>query len=154
MPEALGITRAGLGGFEYLVWMRDGPVKLLESPRYRKHFAGLREPVQVIVKVAIQTILMEQGMALATGNWLKYIGDGVWEFRVGKSAKAVYSKGGFPFNSRMPDFLLLIRVFCAFEDNVIVLLGCYDKQRFSGGKRQASAIVSAKNELLTFREGF
>lgn len=131
--------------------MRDGSVKVLESPRYRKQFAGLREPVQAIVEVAIQTILMEQGIALATGNWLKYIGDGVWEFRVGKSVKAVYSKAGFPLSDRMPDFYLLIRVFCAFEAGVIVLLGCYDKQRFSGGKRQLAAIAAAKNELLTFR---
>jgi hypothetical protein len=75
-------------------------------------------------------------------------------FAWAKVLRLSIQKGGFPFNTRMPDFLLLIRVFCAFEGNLIVLLGCYDKQRFSGGKRQASAIVSAKNELLTFREGF
>jgi hypothetical protein len=31
------------------------------------------------------------------------------------------------------------------------LLGCYDKQRHSDGKRQANAIRSAKEELLTLK---
>ena len=151
MPEVLGITRAWLGGFEYLVWMSTGPLRAVETIAFGKQLENLPVPVQVVVLVAIETILLDQGMDLANGNWLKYARDGVWEFRIGKSVKAVYSKAGFPHSEQVANFSLLIRVFCGFEDGLVVLLGCYDKQRYSGGKRQSVAIDSAKRELLTYR---
>ncbi len=133
--------------------MSAGPLKAIETIAFGKQLENLRDPVRVVVWVAIKTILLDEGMDLANGNWLKYVGDGVWEFRIGKSVKAVNSKAGFQSNEQFANFSLLIRVFCGFEDSVVVLLGCYDKQRYSGGKRQSAAINSAKHELLTYRRG-
>lgn len=131
--------------------MSSAPLKAVETVAFSKQLENLREPIRVVVLVAIETILLDQGMDLANSNWLKYVGGGVWEFRIGKSVKAIYSKAGFSNNKQHPNFSLLIRVFCGFEDGVIVLLSCYDKQRFSSGKRQSAAIDAAKQELLTYR---
>ncbi len=131
--------------------MSAGPLNAIETIAFGKQLENLRDPVRVVVWVAIKNILLDQGMELANGNWLKYVGDGVWEFRIGKSVKAVNSKAGFQSNEQFANFSLLIRVFCGFEDSAVVLLGCYDKQRYSGGKRQSAAINSAKHELLTYR---
>jgi len=131
--------------------MNAGPLKAVESTTFSKQLESLPDPVRVVVAIAIESILLDQGMDLANGNWLKHVGAGVWEFRVGKSVKAVYSKAGFPSNKQVSNSSLLIRVFCGFEDGVVVLLGCYNKQRYSGAKRQSAAIDSAKRELLTYR---
>jgi len=131
--------------------MSRGPLRAVETIAFSKHLENLPEPVRVVVWVAIESILLDQGMDLANGNWLKYVGDGVWEFRIGKNVKAVYSKAGFLKSAQAANVSLLIRVFCGFEDGLIVLLGCYDKQRYSSGKRQSAAIYSAKRELLTYR---
>lgn len=131
--------------------MSSAPLKAVETIAFSNQLENLRDPIRVVVLVAIETILLDQGLELAKSNWLKHVGGGVWEFRIGKSVKAIYSKAGFSSNKHVPNFSLLIRVFCGFEDGVIVLLGCYDKQRFSSGKRQSAAIDAAKQELLTYR---
>jgi hypothetical protein len=131
--------------------MSSAPLKTVEISAFSNQLDDLRDPVRVVVMVAIENILLEQGMGLANGNWLKYVGGGVWEFRIGKSVKAVHSKAGFPSNKQLSNFSLLIRIFCGFEDGVVVLLGCYDKQRFSSGNRQSAAIDAAKQKLLTYR---
>jgi hypothetical protein len=48
---------------------------------------------------------------------------------------------------------ILIRVFCSFEEEGILLLGCYDKLRHGGDRPQNNAINKARSLLLTFRGG-
>jgi hypothetical protein len=65
--------------------MSTGPLRAVETIAFSKQLENLPVPVRVVLWVAIETILLDQGMDLANGNWLKYAGDGVWEFRIGKS---------------------------------------------------------------------
>jgi putative component of toxin-antitoxin plasmid stabilization module len=131
--------------------MTFGPVILIEVPAFSKHLDKLRPELQLVVKLALTEILAKEGLSLASSSWLRFVGDGVWEFRIGRSFKAVFSKAGIDEYSHNSNLKVLLRIFCSFEGNIILLLGCYDKQRHSDGKRQANAIRSAKEELLTFK---
>lgn len=125
---------------------------LIESPGFGKQVNRLPQELQLIAKVALIEILSKEGLALASSNWLRYVGDSVWEFRIGRSIKAVYSKAGIEDKPPASRSKVLLRIFCHFEENKVILLGCYDKQKYSDGRRQANAIRTAKEELLTFRK--
>jgi hypothetical protein len=75
--------------------MSRGPLRAVETIAFSKHLENLPEPVRVVVWVAIESILLDQGMDLANGNWLKYVGDGVWEFRIERTSKRFIPKLGF-----------------------------------------------------------
>jgi len=45
----------------------------------------------------------------------------------------------------------LIRVFCSFEKEEILLLGIYDKQRNGLGRKQDQAMQNARKALLQFK---
>lgn len=126
--------------------------QVVQLPNFKRQFRSIDERAQAIVLLAITEILSVEGIDLAKTNWLSFVGDGVWEFRIGKTFKAVYSKAGLEFMGKSSKSPLLIRVFCAFDQELIYLLGCYDKQRFGAGRRQVSAIRDAKNEWLTIKE--
>ena len=131
--------------------MTSRPTVLIESPSFGKQVNRLPQELQLIAKLALIEILSREGLALANSNWLRYLGDSVWEFRIGRSIKAVYSKAGIEDKPPVSRSKVLLRIFCHFEENKVILLGCYDKQKYSDGRRQANAIRAAKEELLTFR---
>jgi hypothetical protein len=112
---------------------------------------NLPPSTRAVAEVAIQRILARQGLTLATWNWLRSLGSGLWEFRIGKSFKAVFSKSEIPSPSRANNEAILIRVFCSFEKEEILLLGIYDKQRNSSGRKQDQAIQNARKALLQFK---
>jgi len=131
--------------------MTSGPAELIEVPSFRKQLDRLRPELQLLVKLALTEILAKEGLSLASSSWLRFVGDGVWEFRIGRSFKAVYSKSGIEGCKHNSNLKVLPRIFCSFDGNSILLLGCYDKQRHSDGRRQANAIRAAKEELLTLK---
>jgi len=131
--------------------MISGPAELIEVPSFRKQLDRLRPELQLLVKLALTEILAKEGLSLASSSWLRFVGDGVWEFRIGRSFKAVYSKSGIEGYKHNSNLKVLLRIFCSFDGNSILLLGCYDKQRHSDGRRQANAIRAAKEELLTLK---
>lgn len=130
--------------------MTSGPAVLIEGPAFGKQLDQLRPELQLLTKLALTEILAKEGLSLASSTWLRFVGDGIWEFRIGRSLKAVYFKAGIEeFSST--NVKVLLRIFCNFDGNRILLLGCYDKQRHSEGRRQARAIRAAKEELLTLK---
>jgi len=66
---------------------------------------------------------------------------------------SVLKRAGVENPSRLGNQKILIRVFCAFEEEGVLLIGCYNKLRFGGGRPQSLAITRARKVLLTFREG-
>ena len=131
--------------------MTSGPSDFIEVPSFRKQVDRMRPEIQLIVRLALTEILAKEGLSLARTSWLRFVGEGVWEFRIGRSFKAVYSKAGIEEYSHNSNLKVLLRIFCSFDDNRILLFGCYDKQRHSDGRRQANAIRAAKEELLTLK---
>ncbi len=90
-------------------------------------------------------------MGLASSHWLKPLGAGLWEFRIGRNMKGVLKSEGVELSSAVTNRKILIRVFCSFEQDGILLLGCYNKLRSGGGRAQNLAINKARALLLTYR---
>jgi len=68
----------------------------VDRASFTREMKNLPPSSRAVAEVAIQRILARQGLTLATGNWLRSLGSGLWEFRIGKSFKAVFSKSEIP----------------------------------------------------------
>jgi hypothetical protein len=120
---------------------------------FRNQVESLNTSHQNLLLWALKEILGRQGLALARSTWLKSLGGSLWEFRIGPTSKAVESKAGLLSDETVPQTKLLLRVFCSFQNNQVVIHGCYNKQRYGSGKRQSAAIRRARESLLTFKQG-
>jgi hypothetical protein len=128
-------------------------IHIADPVSFRNQVESLNISHQNILLWALKEILGRQGLALARSTWLKSIGGSLWEFRIGPSSKAVESKAGVPPGETMPQTKVLLRVFCSFQKQQIIIHGCFDKQRYGPGKRQDAAIRRARESLLTFKQG-
>jgi hypothetical protein len=128
-------------------------IRFAEPVAFKNQVESLNPIHQELVMRSLKEILGAQGLKLARSTWLKSLGGSLWEFRIGPSSKAVESKAGLLSDENVPQTKVLLRVFCSFQKNQIVIHGCYDKQRYGSGKRQNAAIRRARESLLTFKAG-
>ena len=126
---------------------------LLYTREFLRQEKDLTVEVQIVVRVLLIEVLLTEGMNLASGSLLKALGNGLWEFRIGRNIKSVLKGVGVTLSPNTKNMKILIRVFCSFEEDGILLLGCYDKLRHGGDRAQNIAINKAKSLLLTFRGG-
>jgi hypothetical protein len=72
---------------------------------------------------------------------IEYEGEGLYEFRVRRSLDAILTTAGLdPWSLSGADRSVLIRVFCTFHgDRIVVLHHGYDKKRDPSPKRQQIA---------------
>jgi hypothetical protein len=126
---------------------------LLYSKEFLRQEKELPPEVQVVVRGLLLEVLALEGMSLASGTLLKALGSGLWEFRIGRNLKSVLKAAGIalPRNSR--NRKIVVRVFCSFEDEGVLLLGCFDKLRNGSDRAQNIAIQNARSLMLTFRAG-
>jgi hypothetical protein len=150
LPEVVGITSTSLGAFFYAIQMP--PQKsLLYSMDFLRQERDLPAEVQSVVQALLKEVLLVEGMNLASGSLLKALGGGLWEFRIGRNLKSVLKGAGVTLSSNTKNRKIVVRVFCSFEEDGILLLGCYDKLRYGGERAQSVAITKARSLLLTFR---
>jgi hypothetical protein len=123
----------------------------LDEARFFRDVSDLPADSGYVLKVALESILLVEGMDLAAGPWLKSLGAGLWEFRIGPSIKAVFSKAAVRSPMPIPNKKVLIRVYCTFTNREVLLIGLFDKQRYGSGKRQSNSIQNARKQLLTFQ---
>jgi hypothetical protein len=128
-------------------------IRFADPESFKNQVASLSAIHQDLLLRSLKEILGAQGLALARSTWLKSLGGSLWEFRIGPSSKAVESKAGVPPGETMPQTKVLLRVFCSFQKQQIIIHGCFDKQRYGPGKRQDAAIRRARESLLTFKQG-
>jgi hypothetical protein len=123
-----------------------------DETKFFRDVNDLPADTRYVLRVALESILLAERMELASGPWLKSLGGGLWEFRIGPSLKAVFSKA----NGRSPlpsaNTRILIQVYCTFRNREVLLIGLFDKQRYGSGKRQAKSIENARKQLLTFQK--
>jgi hypothetical protein len=131
----------------------DFEIRYENPTTFAKQVKNLNPNHRAVLIMALEHILGRYGLKLAKSPWLRYLGSSLWEFRVGPSSKAIESKAEAPFDDIVPFTKVLIRIFCSFQNNQIVIHGCYDKSRFGSGKRQNEAIQKARDSLLTFKQG-
>jgi hypothetical protein len=128
-------------------------IRFADPESFKNQVASLSAIHQDLLLRSLKEILGAQGLALARSTWLKSLGGSLWEFRIGPTSKAVESKAGLLSDENVTQTKLLLRVFCSFQNNQVVIHGCYDKQRYGSGKRQNAAIRRARESLLTFKQG-
>jgi hypothetical protein len=128
-------------------------IRFADPEGFKNQVESLNSVHQDLLLRSLKEILGAQGLALARSIWLKSLGGSLWEFRIGPTSKAVESKAGLLSDETVPQTKLLLRVFCSFQNNQVVIHGCYNKQRNGSGKRQSAAIRRARESLLTFKQG-
>jgi hypothetical protein len=126
-------------------------LSLIYTREYVNQVKPLEPEVLIIVESLINQVLVVEGMNLASSSWLLALGGGLWEFRIGQSYRSALKTAGVMDVSFVRHRKILIRVFCAFEPEGLLLLGCFNKLKSGGGRAQNLAISRAKDLLLTYR---
>ena len=139
--------------------LHEGPLKIVlaDATAFRR-FAKRLDPIQVrLVQDSIDNILAIHGLSLlAEGDWLKSLGAGLFEFRIGPTTSSVYSQ----IIRNSPEYLkpshrkMLIRIFVSFEGlNLVIICGAYDKLDDSSKRRQQLEVVKARKALRLYLAG-
>lgn len=125
-----------------------------QSP-FTKWFEKLDDYDQAVVDAAIRAILEPMGMDIAGTEWGKALGGGLYEFRVRLSLSALVHRGEAEAEGDYPawkDRKVLLRIFCTFHGNKIVLLfQGYNKGKDPSLKRQQREIKKARKCLRAWR---
>ena len=123
-----------------------------DGEKFKKTIASMTEPVQVLLKVALEELLLNHGIDLASESWLKSLGQGLWELRVGPTTSAAMSRTGVRDLKVVPHANMLLRIFCAFEGRqIVVILSLYDKGANNSKTEQRRQIDRARRLLRDFK---
>ena len=99
----------------------------------------------------MREILQEEGVVVCRGPYSKQLSGGVFEFRLRHDAAEILQALGRRFHPEPGGERILLRVFChAHGDQVILLLGGYDKGRDPSRRRQQQEIELARRRLADF----
>ena len=124
-----------------------------EGDSFEKFMVSLPKYEQAVLIAAVRHVLSVHGKDICAGEWGKPLGDGLYEFRVKKSLKAILSSVGLESVEPGDDRMVLLRVFCTFHGSKIVLLfHGYDKKKDPSSKRQQREINKAKSALRAWKK--
>lgn len=104
---------------------------------------------------AVERVLCALGIDLAKTEWLKALGEGLFEFRVRHTAEEIRTRFGdeTPVDSSGAPESVLLRLFVHFcGQKVVLLLGGYDKGKAPSPKRQQAEIKEARKFLTQFKQ--
>lgn len=124
---------------------------------YGRFYSSLSSYQQLVVDSALLNVLSVEGIGICSGEWGKPLGGGLYEFRIRKSLlvidNATKAVPEAP-NAFRRDIPVLIRIFCTFHgDKIVVLHHGYDKQRDPSAKRQQSEIRAARKLQNKWKQG-
>lgn len=123
--------------------------------RFATFFERLDEYKQAVLAAAVETVLQKHGIDICESGWGKNLGSGLYEFRIKKSLKAILSEADMevPDSFSDPDRTVLLRVFCTFHGNrIVLLLHGYDKGRDPSKKRQNREIAVARKRMAAWKK--
>lgn len=118
-----------------------------EGAGFERFFVKLAGYEQAVLVAAIEHVLKVHGIDICQGEWGKPLGDGLYEFRVRRSLQAILTEAGVepPMDVSGADRMVLIRVFCTFHgDRIVLLYHGYDKKKDPSKKRQEREISRAR----------
>jgi hypothetical protein len=117
-----------------------------EGSAFARFFTSLPEYEQAVLTAATEHVLAVHGIDICAGEWGKPLGDGLYEFRVRRSLQAILSAAGLDACAAPgSDRSVLIRVFCTFHgDKIVLLYHGYDKKRDPSQRRQQREIAKAR----------
>ena len=97
---------------------------------------------------AIKHVLAEQGLNLLETNWLKSLGNNLYEFRVRHSAGQILKNLSSETSSKPDRSKILLRIFVTFpQGSRILILHGYDKGSDDSRSRQQKEIATARARL-------
>ena len=127
-----------------------------EDDRFEKFFDSLPAYEQAVLTAAIEHVLTVHGIDICAGEWGKPLGDGLFEFRVRRPLPAILSEAGAakPPDLAGSDRQVLLRVFCTFHgDRIVLLYSGYDKKRDPSARRQQREIKRARKAHAQWKRG-
>lgn len=105
------------------------------------------------IGVALREILEHEGIGVCRTAYGKQLGGGLFEFRLRHDAAEILRSVGKEPRPEAGGERILLRVFChAYGDQIILLLGGYDKGADTSAKRQQKEIAVARKRLTDFRK--
>lgn len=115
-----------------------------EGKAFECFVLSLPEYEQAVLTAAIERVLKVYGIDICSGEWGKPLGDGLYEFRIRRSLRALEAADS-PGDKPGADTGVLLRIFCTFHGNKVVLLyHGYNKKQDPSAKRQAREIRKAR----------
>ncbi len=114
--------------------------------RVERFLRRLPEHDRAVTVAAIEQVLGRLGIDICASDWGKALGRGLYEFRIDRAPPGAAIGSAGPRR-------VLVRVFCAFRsERVVVLLGGYDKLRHGSSRYQQKEIAAARGELARWTE--
>jgi hypothetical protein len=105
------------------------------------------------LEAAVEHVLTRHGIDLCKTEWMKPLGQGLYEFRVRHDAQEIRARFGQRPQDSAAREKILLRVFCHFYgDKVVLLLTGYDKGADPSPKRQQKEIAQARKHLTAWTE--
>lgn len=121
-------------------------------PAQRWMDKDLNDIQRAAIDIAITKILASEGINLVGTQWMKPLGDGLYEFRIRHSSEEIQSIYTHTTNAGISHKGIHLRIFVSFHGRkIILLLSAYDKGRSSSKKRQQSEIENARKRLKAWR---
>lgn len=117
-----------------------------EGESFERFLLSLSAYEQAVVLAAIENVLQVYGIDICSGEWGKPLGGGLYEFRIRKSLRTILTTAGLNSSAGAgTDRTVLIRVFCTFYgDRIVLLYHGYDKKNDPSQKRQQREIAKAR----------
>lgn len=132
-------------------------VEILDEAAFDRFVRKLTDYEEAVLFAAIENFLEPLGQDICESEWGKALGEGLYEFRVRRSLHAIYTiagldPGAIPAAIRNPNAEVLLRVFCTFHgDRIVLLLAGYNKKKDPSEKRQQREIKSARKKLANWK---
>jgi hypothetical protein len=135
-------------------WVVELFVDAAGSCPYERFIDRVDDTTFAAVDAAVEHVLTRHGLELCKTEWMKALGEGLYEFRIRHDATEIAERfGQEPSTPGTRPASILVRVFCHFYgDRVVLLLSGYDKGRDPSSKRQDKEIALARKHLTAWKE--
>lgn len=126
-----------------------------EGEAFDRFVFALPEYERTVLTAAFDHVLTVHGIDICAGEWGKPLGKGLYEFRIRRSLNAILTLAGLDAATiHGADRSVLLRVFCTFHgDRIVLLLHGYDKLRDPSPKRQQKEIAKARKLNEEWKRG-
>lgn len=101
----------------------------------------------------VEMLLVPHGKDIPYRNWIKALGEGLFELRIDQPEHSLRSIfGAAREGDAAPKVSILLRAFCTFSGNrIVIVFGGYDKGNDPSKKRQQREINAARRALAAWK---
>lgn len=117
---------------------------------FERWYHSLAPYYRAVVVAVFRRIVAPMGIDICATGWGKPLGDGLYEIRIRKSLNAILRSGPQSAEDSVEggDQTVLLRIFCTFEgEQVVILFQGYDKEKEPSKRKQRREINKARKLL-------